>query len=96
MIYTTIFDTILIQISTYHSAYIIYAPQSFYLILGLDALAIATTALFFKVDRTAGWLLVPYLAWLGYASYLNGALLRLNPDNKADGWTVAAGGEKLA
>ena len=25
---------------------------------------------FFKVDEVAGWLLVPYMAWLGYATYL--------------------------
>lgn len=27
--------------------------------------------LFFSMDETAGWLYVPYLAWLGFATYLN-------------------------
>ncbi|RAI57710.1 tryptophan-rich sensory protein [Roseicella frigidaeris] len=30
-------------------------------------------------DRLAGWLLSPYLAWVGFALALNGAILRLNP-----------------
>ena len=34
---------------------------------------------FFLVHRTAGWLLVPYLAWVTYAAALNIAILYLNP-----------------
>jgi benzodiazapine receptor len=40
---------------------------------------LATTVLFFRVSRAAGWLLVPYLAWVGFAAALNIAILRLNP-----------------
>lgn len=29
------------------------------------------TYLFFELDETAGWLYVPYMAWLGFATYLN-------------------------
>lgn len=29
------------------------------------------TYLFFGLDETAGWLYVPYMAWLGFATYLN-------------------------
>lgn len=32
-----------------------------------------------KVDRPAAWMMAPYLGWLGYASYLNGALVAKNP-----------------
>ena len=32
----------------------------------------------FRVDRPAGWLLVPYLAWVCYASSLNAAIVALN------------------
>ena len=39
---------------------------------------LAVTVLFWRVDRRAGLLLVPYLAWVGYASALNLALWRLN------------------
>lgn len=28
------------------------------------------TYLFFQLDETAGWLNVPYMAWLGFATYL--------------------------
>lgn len=33
---------------------------------------------FFSVHRLAGWLLVPYLAWVGFALVLNGAIVALN------------------
>ena len=32
-----------------------------------------------QVDRPAAWLMTPYLAWLGYAAYLNAAIIRRNP-----------------
>ena len=34
---------------------------------------------FWRVERRAGALLVPYLAWVSFATYLNVALWRLNP-----------------
>lgn len=34
--------------------------------------------LFMRVRRAAGWLLVPYLAWVSFAWVLNFSLLRLN------------------
>lgn len=42
--------------------------------------ALATTVLFFRTRRMAGWLMLPYLAWLGLALYLNVSLWQLNPD----------------
>jgi benzodiazapine receptor len=42
-------------------------------------LLIAGTLLLFRArDDVAGWLLVPYLLWVGYAGALNLALFRLN------------------
>ncbi|MFP4056147.1 MAG: TspO/MBR family protein [Candidatus Brocadiia bacterium] len=42
-------------------------------------LAIAATMVcFFRAVPAAGWLLVPYLAWVGFASALNFAIWRLN------------------
>jgi tryptophan-rich sensory protein len=38
--------------------------------------------LFYKVDPTAGLLLLPYMAWLVYATKLNQAICKLNPTNK--------------
>lgn len=42
-------------------------------------LAIAATMyVFAKVSKPAAWLLVPYLAWVSFASYLNYAIWTLN------------------
>lgn len=38
----------------------------------------ATIAAFFRVDAMAGWLLVPYLAWVTFAVALNAAIWHLN------------------
>ena len=37
-----------------------------------------TTIAFFKTSKIAGWLMVPYLAWVSFASVLNFAIWRLN------------------
>lgn len=47
-------------------------------ILALDLAALGTIALFFRLDRLAGWCLVPYLAWIGFATYLNAGIWLLN------------------
>jgi benzodiazapine receptor len=36
------------------------------------------TYLYFGVDDVAGWCMVPYLAWLGFATYLNAGVGYLN------------------
>lgn len=41
----------------------------------LIALCIAR---FHRVSRPAAWLLVPYLAWVSFAAYLNAGVIRLN------------------
>lgn len=41
--------------------------------------AIATTWSFWRVNRLAGWLMLPYLAWLCFAATLNTAIMMLNP-----------------
>lgn len=38
----------------------------------------ATIATFWRVNRVAAWLLVPYLAWVSFAAVLNFTLWRLN------------------
>ena len=42
-------------------------------------LAIALTMVdFYKVNKTAGWLLLPYIMWVSFASYLNFTIAFLN------------------
>ena len=43
----------------------------------LWVMAAVTTAEFFLVSRTAGWLMVPYWVWVSYAAAINGAILLL-------------------
>jgi tryptophan-rich sensory protein len=38
----------------------------------------ATIAAFFCSSQVAGWLLVPYLVWIGFATVLNFTIWRLN------------------
>ena len=45
----------------------------------LLALILATTILFWRRDRLAGWLFLPYLAWTSFAAALNYAFWSLNP-----------------
>ncbi len=47
-------------------------------ILALLAALAMTVRAFFTVDRFAGWIMVPYLAWVAFASLLNGAILLMN------------------
>ncbi len=45
----------------------------------LLALILTTTILFWRRDRLAGWLFLPYLAWTSFATALNYAFWSLNP-----------------
>ncbi|MBT8399679.1 MAG: tryptophan-rich sensory protein [Rhodothermia bacterium] len=48
-------------------------------ILVLWGLILATLVLFWRVNRLAGALLVPYLAWVSFAAALTLAMWRINP-----------------
>ena len=39
---------------------------------------VATTVAFFKRQKIAGWLMMPYLAWVSFASVLNFTIWQLN------------------
>lgn len=54
--------------------------NAFILILLLIATVAATTFLFWRIRPAAGLLLLPYLAWLAFASVLNYEIGRLNPE----------------
>ena len=51
---------------------------AFVWILLLFALIFATAVLFYRIKPAAGWLLLPYLFWVAFASYLNFAVAALN------------------
>ena len=48
------------------------------IILALDVAVLVTMIRFWKVSKTAAWLLVPYWAWVLFATTLNAALAVLN------------------
>jgi tryptophan-rich sensory protein len=50
----------------------------------LDVLVIVTVVLFWRVRRTAALLLLPYLAWIAFATLLNWEFLQANPDGGND------------
>ena len=52
-------------------------------IAALLAAVLATLVLFARVDALAGWLLVPYAAWVVFAGALNFAVWRRNPPGAA-------------
>jgi benzodiazapine receptor len=51
---------------------------AFYEVLMLDLAILTTMLLFFRRDRLAGFLFLPYLAWSGFASFLTYGFWSLN------------------
>jgi len=47
-------------------------------IVGLWVAIVATIKIFYAIYRPAGWLLVPYLAWVSFAALLTYSVWRLN------------------
>lgn len=52
---------------------------SFAVILGMLAFIALTIRAFYPVSRLAAYLLVPYLVWVSFATYLNGYIVFMNP-----------------
>ncbi len=57
-------------------------------ILIMDVLVAVTLVLFWRIRKLAGALLLPYLAWILFATLLNYQFLELNPE--ADGASAAS------
>lgn len=51
-----------------------------YVLVALWVSVAATMVVFFNVAPLAGWLFMPYLAWVSVAGALNYAVWKLNPD----------------
>ena len=51
---------------------------AFLWLLILWVLIIITTVLFYKISKTAGFLMIPYLLWVTFAAYLNFAIAIIN------------------
>lgn len=50
------------------------------LLVAIDIALLVTIWLFWKVRRSAAWLMLPYLGWVLFATVLNWQFLELNPD----------------
>lgn len=64
------------------------------IILLLDAMVLVTIGLFWRIRWLAGALLLPYLAWILFATVLNWQYLELNPN--ADGGASPGAVERIA
>ena len=53
-------------------------PLALVVVVILELTILATIRLFLRQDRLAGWLLVPYAAWVAFATALNVAIVALN------------------
>ncbi len=51
---------------------------AFFVIVLLLAAIVLTTRKFLAIDRVAGLMMFPYLAWVAFATVLNGAIVMLN------------------
>ena len=51
---------------------------AFVWLLILLALIILTTLLFYRIEKKAGYLMIPYIVWVTFAGYLNFAIYLLN------------------
>jgi tryptophan-rich sensory protein len=51
---------------------------AFAAILLLWMMTIATAVAFYSISFLAAWLLIPYIAWVGFASYLNFRIWQMN------------------
>lgn len=54
---------------------------AFLVILVMDITLIIIIKNFYKVNKIAGLILIPYLLWISFASVLNFTIWQLNPDN---------------
>lgn len=54
---------------------------AFFVIILMDISLLVIIKNFYKVNKIAGYLLIPYLLWISFASLLNLSIWKLNPNN---------------
>lgn len=63
-------------------SFVFFGMQAPALALGvigvLFLMVLTLTIMFFRIDRTSGYLFLPYLLWISFASYLNLSVVLLN------------------
>ncbi len=57
---------------------------AFIVILIMDITLIIVIRNFYKINKVAGLILIPYLIWISFASLLNFSIWRLNPNNSVN------------
>ncbi|HEX4847008.1 MAG TPA: TspO/MBR family protein, partial [Novosphingobium sp.] len=57
--------------------------NALYLLIAIDVAVLVTVYLFWKVRPLAAWLLLPYLAWVLFATVLNWQFVAANPEAAA-------------
>lgn len=57
---------------------------AFIVILVMDVTLIIIIRNFYKINKIAGLILIPYLMWISFASLLNFSIWKLNPNNTVD------------
>lgn len=55
--------------------------SAFYVIILLDVIVVSMCVLFFRINKIAGALIIPYIIWLGLATCLNWSIWQLNGPN---------------
>ena len=55
-----------------------YFGIAFFWLLALDALIAAAAAVFYRVDKPAAYMMIPYMIWVTFAGYLNAGVWILN------------------
>ncbi|RPF70743.1 TspO/MBR family protein [Aurantiacibacter spongiae] len=50
------------------------------IVIAMDVTGIVATWLFFRVRKWSGWLMLPYLAWIAFATLLTWQFIEANPD----------------
>lgn len=53
-------------------------PYAFMEILILDAAVLITISVYGKISKAAKWIMLPYVIWLGFATYLNWYVMAFN------------------